>query len=89
MTQRLWLRRRFSTYVDCVVRGIGIVGVGLLISLSVNVDRLFAASPSLADRVIEHKLANGLTVLMVERHQSPVVSINITFAVGGINEQVG
>ncbi len=89
MTQRLRLRRRFSTYVDCVVRGIGIVGVGLLISLSVNIDRLFAASPSLADRVVEHKLANGLTVLMVERHQSPVVSINITFAVGGINEQVG
>ena len=26
---------------------------------------------------------------MVERHQTPVVSINITFAVGGINEQVG
>jgi predicted Zn-dependent peptidase len=61
--------------------------VGLLLSL--NLDLAFAASPSLADRVIEHKLANGLTVLMVERHQTPVVSINITFAVGGINEQVG
>ena len=48
-----------------------------------------AGSPSLADRVIEHKLSNGLTVLMVERHQTPVVSINITFAVGGINEQAG
>jgi predicted Zn-dependent peptidase len=43
----------------------------------------------LADRVIEHKLANGLTVLMVERHQTPVVSINMTFGVGGVNEQVG
>jgi predicted Zn-dependent peptidase len=48
-----------------------------------------AGAPSLADRVIEHRLANGLTVLMVERHQTPVVSINITFAVGGANEQVG
>lgn len=57
--------------------------------LSLNLDLLFAASPSLAERVIEHKLANGLTVLLVERHQTPVVSINITFAVGGINEQVG
>lgn len=63
--------------------------VGLLLSLSLSLDSVFAASPSLADRVIEHKLANGLTVLMVERHQTPVVSINITFAVGGINEQVG
>lgn len=49
----------------------------------------FASSSSLAERVIEHRLANGLTVLMVERHQTPIVSINITFAVGGINEQVG
>src|SRR6478736_3026174 len=51
---------------------------------------LSAAAPSgLADRVIEHKLANGLTILMVERHQAPVVSINMTFGVGGVNEQVG
>ena len=48
-----------------------------------------AESPSLADRVIEHKLANGMTVLMVERHQAPIVSINMTFGVGGVNEQVG
>lgn len=57
--------------------------------LSTGLGPVDAASPSLADRVIEHKLANGLTVLMVERHQTPVVSINITFAVGGANEQVG
>ena len=48
-----------------------------------------AGSPSLADRVIEHKLANGMTVLMVERHQAPIVSVNMTFGVGGVNEQVG
>ncbi|WP_231989488.1 M16 family metallopeptidase [Nitrospira japonica] len=48
-----------------------------------------AASSGLAERVIEHKLANGLTVLMVERHQTPIVSINMTFSVGGVNEQVG
>jgi len=89
MTQRLRLRLRLSKYVDCAVRGSVIIGAGLLLNLSLNLDVLFAASPSLADRVVEHKLANGLTVLMVERHQTPVVSINITFAVGGINEQVG
>ena len=46
-------------------------------------------SPGLADRVIEHKLANGLTILMVERHQVPVVSINLTFGVGGLDERTG
>jgi predicted Zn-dependent peptidase len=39
--------------------------------------------------VVERKLANGLTVLMVERHQTPVVSLNMTFGVGGVNEQMG
>jgi predicted Zn-dependent peptidase len=57
-------------------------------SLSLNLSLLHAA-PGLADRVVEQKLANGLTVLMVERHQTPVVSINMTFRVGGVNEQVG
>jgi predicted Zn-dependent peptidase len=63
--------------------------VVLTFSLSLDLGPVRAGSPSLADHVIEHRLSNGLTVLMVERHQTPVVSINITFAVGGANEQVG
>ncbi|MFO0705930.1 MAG: pitrilysin family protein [Nitrospira sp.] len=63
--------------------------IGLALILGPGSDWSHAASASLADRVVEHKLANGLTVLMVERHQTPVVSINITFGVGGVNEQVG
>lgn len=84
-------RLRFRLSEDLVRRQVKVLvcWLGLILSLNLNLDPLFAASPSLADRVIEHKLANGLTVLMVERHQTPVVSINITFAVGGINEQVG
>ncbi len=63
--------------------------VCLALALSPLLNHAWAGSSSLADRVIERKLANGLTVLMVERHETPVVSINITFAVGGVNEQVG
>jgi len=82
---RPWLRQ------DLVFRGgqFFVFCLTLALIFHLNIGFLFAASPSLAERVIEHKLANGLTVLMVERHQTPVVSINITFAVGGINEQVG
>ena len=58
-------------------------------SLSLELSLAFASSSGLADRVVEHKLSNGLTLLMVERHQTPVVSINMTFGVGGVNEQVG
>ncbi len=74
----IFRRRRF--FVFCLT---------LALVLHLNIGVLFAAAPSLAERVIEHRLANGLTILMVERHQTPVVSINITFAVGGINEQFG
>ncbi|WP_447975134.1 M16 family metallopeptidase [Nitrospira sp. Kam-Ns4a] len=48
-----------------------------------------AERPGLAERVVEHRLANGLTLLMVERHQAPIVSINLTFGVGGLNETTG
>jgi predicted Zn-dependent peptidase len=66
-----------------------ILCVILGLNLSLGLDLSFAASFGLADRVLEKKLTNGLTILMVERHQTPVVSLNMTFAVGGVNEQVG
>ncbi|MCP9438963.1 MAG: insulinase family protein [Nitrospira sp.] len=72
-----------------VHRRVGVFALGVGLLFTVNQAPAFAAAPNLADRVIEHRLANGLTVLMVERHQTPIVSINITFAVGGIHEQVG
>ncbi len=76
-----------STFAEKVP--IRLTAVIFALSLSLDLSLVFAASPGLADRVIEHKLANGMTVLMVERHQAPVVSINMTFGVGGVNEQVG
>lgn len=45
---------------------------------------LYAAQ--LADRVHEEHLANGLTLLMLERHEAPTVSAYISFRVGGANE---
>jgi predicted Zn-dependent peptidase len=78
-----------QTLVRASSRSVPAVCLLIVLSLLPFLDRSYAAAPSLAERVIEHRLANGLTVLMVERHQTPVVSINITFAVGGINEQVG
>ncbi len=61
--------------------------VGL--SLGLNLGLLHAEPSGLAERVIEHQLSNGMKVLMVERHQTPVVSINLTFGVGGMNEHTG
>lgn len=45
-----------------------------------------ATAATLADKVQEHRLDNGLTLLMVERHNSPTVAAYITFRVGGVDE---
>jgi predicted Zn-dependent peptidase len=44
---------------------------------------------TLSERVKEHTLENGLTVLMVERHQSPTVALTICFKVGSVDEGSG
>jgi predicted Zn-dependent peptidase len=73
-----------------VSRTIGLLVIGLFFLVSdLPADTGGTSAPGLADRVIKHTLANGLTVLLVERHQSPIVSINLTFGVGGINEHNG
>ncbi|MDX2479735.1 MAG: pitrilysin family protein [Desulfuromusa sp.] len=41
---------------------------------------------TLVDKVQEHRLENGTTVLLVERHDSPTVAAYISFRVGGANE---
>ncbi len=57
--------------------------------LVLNLSLTASAAPGLAERVVEHRLANGLTVLLIERRQAPIVSINVTFGVGGVNELTG
>jgi predicted Zn-dependent peptidase len=44
---------------------------------------------TLSERVKEYNLENGLKVLMVERHQSPTVSLWISFKVGSVDEGSG
>lgn len=49
------------------------------------------ASPdwSLEGRVMEYRLENGLTVLALHRGDAPVVSLQITYRVGGVDEPQG
>ncbi|NOS82622.1 MAG: insulinase family protein [Nitrospira sp.] len=85
----LFLSRGCSILATLHALRITMVLLLLAFSLSLGLDLSHAASPGLADRVVERKLTNGLTILMVERHQTPVVSLNMTFGVGGVNEQMG
>jgi predicted Zn-dependent peptidase len=47
------------------------------------------ASESLEDRVVEHRLANGWTLLIVPRDGAPVVSFETYIGVGSVNEHPG
>ncbi|HNT33519.1 MAG TPA: pitrilysin family protein [bacterium] len=44
---------------------------------------------SLADRVVEHRLDNGMTFLLLQRPEAPVLSAHIRFRAGGVNEPMG
>jgi predicted Zn-dependent peptidase len=57
----------------------------LMIVILFLLPALALATP-LADKVIEHRLANGLCLLMVERHDTPTVAAYITLGVGAVNE---
>lgn len=43
-------------------------------------------STALEEKVFEHQFANGLKLLVVERHDTPVVSAYITIGVGSVHE---
>jgi predicted Zn-dependent peptidase len=55
--------------------------------------RLFAEGPDpiqqLQKRVVEHTLKNGLKVLVLERRTAPIVSFQMMFRVGGVDEISG
>jgi len=57
----------------------------LLLSAALLLPQLLLATP-LADKVVEHRLANGLRLLMVERHDTPTVAAYITIGVGSVHE---
>jgi len=63
-----------------------IVGLGLVVVWMVWTLR---SDRGLEGRVIEKRLENGLQVLMVERHQAPIVSITMVFKAGAVDDPPG
>jgi predicted Zn-dependent peptidase len=49
----------------------------------------FAIGQDLEERVVEHTLDNGLKILMLERHQAPVVAMLMFFRGGSVDEETG
>ena len=61
-----------------------VLALGLLLGLETS-----ASAGTLAERVFETTLANGLKVLLVEEPKAPVVTVQVWYKVGSRNEQVG
>ncbi len=49
----------------------------------------FSVAQSLEGRVIQHQLANGMTLLLYERHQTPIISCRIYVDAGSANDALG
>jgi predicted Zn-dependent peptidase len=61
----------------------------VLLSASLFSPSLYADTVPLEKRVIEHTLANGIKLLVLERHFSPTVSCRMMFRVGSVDEVNG
>jgi len=59
----------------------------LSITLCLSFLVTLAWGADLEGKVIEHRLANGMKLLMVERHTSPTVAAWVRFKVGSVNER--
>jgi len=63
------------------------LGIGFLLLTLLLAD--LAQAISLEGRVREYTLGNGIKVLLLERHESPTLSLYIRFRVGAVDENVG
>jgi predicted Zn-dependent peptidase len=57
------------------------------ITICFSLSATLAWGADLEGKVIEHRLANGMKLLMVERHASPTVAAWVRFKVGSVNER--
>ncbi len=86
MARHGWRRRARSRNVGSRVFGPQgeVLVFGLLLGLATTV-----SAGTLAERVFEATLRNGLKVLLVEEPKTPVVTVQVWYKVGSRNEKVG
>ena len=63
--------------------------LAVLLALGVCSTLKAAPGPGLFDRVVEHKLKNGLKVLLLREPRAPIISVQVWYRVGSRNEELG
>ena len=66
-----------------------VVVLGLLLSTPASAPRAAVLAESVAERVSETTLGNGLKVLIIEEHKAPVVTVQVWYRVGSRDEPAG
>ena len=64
-----------------------LVAIGL--GLGAPADLRAQEAPNLFDQVVEHKLDNGLKVLLLKESRAPIISVQLWYRVGSRNECLG
>ncbi|MDZ4804623.1 MAG: pitrilysin family protein [Candidatus Eisenbacteria bacterium] len=77
-----WPRGRMSRPVAAMLMLSGLLATGEARAETLNM-------AGVKVEVIERRLDNGLTILMVENHQSPTIGLIVQFAVGSVDEWDG
>ncbi len=63
--------------------------VALGLGLGAPADLRAQEGPNLFDQVVEHKLNNGLKVLLLKESRAPIISVQLWYRVGSRNECLG
>ena len=68
---------------------IPLLALACLLVLGAFSGAVAAPGPDLFDRVVEHRLPNGLKVLVLQESRAPIISVQIWYKVGSRNEELG
>ena len=63
--------------------------LALLLMLGIFSTLGAAPGPDLFDQVVEHRLKNGLKVLLLRESRAPIISVQVWYRVGSRNEELG
>jgi zinc protease len=68
---------------------IPLLALACLLGLGIFSPGKAAPGPDLFDQVVEHRLKNGLKVLLLRESRAPIISVQVWYRVGSRNEELG
>lgn len=83
------VRRDRRHYTRTLATGLPRVRMSAWLLIAALAASALARAQKVDLNVVDHTLKNGMRLLMVERHDAPIVSLYMQFKVGGVNDPQG